>query len=109
MDIARGAGVERIGIISEKMIEDAGGAVGSVRGRAIPSAVRSGVNLGRLSPEEAASEPRAPARGSGGPGRPRRGAPQCPWARALQPRCKGAATRLAASVPWVGRPLRRRR
>ena len=27
MDIARGAGVERIGIISEKMIEDAGGVV----------------------------------------------------------------------------------
>jgi biopolymer transport protein ExbD len=27
MDIARGAGVERIGIISEKMIEEAGGAV----------------------------------------------------------------------------------
>ena len=27
MDIAKGAGVERIGIISEKMIEDAGGAV----------------------------------------------------------------------------------
>ena len=26
MDIARGAGVERIGIISEKMIEQAGGA-----------------------------------------------------------------------------------
>src|SRR5262245_26139957 len=28
MDIARGAGVERIGIISEKMIEEAGGQVG---------------------------------------------------------------------------------
>ena len=28
MDIARGAGVERIGIISEKMIEEAGGVVG---------------------------------------------------------------------------------
>jgi biopolymer transport protein TolR len=28
MDIARGAGVERIGIISEKMIEDAGGSPG---------------------------------------------------------------------------------
>jgi biopolymer transport protein ExbD len=28
MDIAKGAGVERIGIISEKMIEDAGGVVG---------------------------------------------------------------------------------
>jgi len=28
MDIARGAGVERIGIISEKMIEEAGGIVG---------------------------------------------------------------------------------
>jgi biopolymer transport protein ExbD len=28
MDVARGAGVERIGIISEKMIEEAGGAVG---------------------------------------------------------------------------------
>jgi biopolymer transport protein ExbD len=28
MDIARGAGVERIGIISEKMIEDSGGSVG---------------------------------------------------------------------------------
>ena len=28
MDAARGAGVERIGIISEKMIEQAGGAVG---------------------------------------------------------------------------------
>jgi biopolymer transport protein ExbD/biopolymer transport protein TolR len=27
MDVARGAGVERIGIISEKMIEEAGGAV----------------------------------------------------------------------------------
>jgi biopolymer transport protein ExbD len=29
MDIARGAGVERIGIISEKMIEQAGGTVGA--------------------------------------------------------------------------------
>jgi biopolymer transport protein TolR len=29
MDIAKGAGVERIGIISEKMIEDAGGVVGA--------------------------------------------------------------------------------
>jgi biopolymer transport protein TolR len=28
MDVARGAGVERIGIISEKMVEDAGGAGG---------------------------------------------------------------------------------
>jgi biopolymer transport protein TolR len=28
MDLARGAGVERIGIISEKMIEEAGGTVG---------------------------------------------------------------------------------
>jgi biopolymer transport protein ExbD len=28
MDVARGAGVERIGIISEKMIEEAGGVVG---------------------------------------------------------------------------------
>jgi biopolymer transport protein ExbD len=28
MDIAKGAGVERIGIISDKMIEEAGGAVG---------------------------------------------------------------------------------
>jgi biopolymer transport protein TolR len=28
MDIARGAGVERIGIISEKMIQEAGGAMG---------------------------------------------------------------------------------
>lgn len=28
MDIARGAGVERIGIISEKMIEEAGGIIG---------------------------------------------------------------------------------
>jgi biopolymer transport protein TolR len=28
MDIAKGAGVERIGIISDKMIEDAGGVVG---------------------------------------------------------------------------------
>jgi biopolymer transport protein ExbD len=28
MDIARGAGVERIGIISERMIQEAGGAVG---------------------------------------------------------------------------------
>jgi biopolymer transport protein ExbD len=25
MDVARGAGVERVGIISEKMVEDAGG------------------------------------------------------------------------------------
>ena len=30
MDIAKGAGVERIGIISEKMIEEAGGAVGGL-------------------------------------------------------------------------------
>jgi biopolymer transport protein TolR len=29
MDIARGAGVERIGIISEQMVEQAGGAVGA--------------------------------------------------------------------------------
>jgi biopolymer transport protein ExbD len=29
MDVARGAGVERIGIISEKMVEDAGGAPGA--------------------------------------------------------------------------------
>lgn len=29
MDIARGAGVERIGIISEQMVEEAGGAVGA--------------------------------------------------------------------------------
>jgi biopolymer transport protein TolR len=29
MDIARGAGVERIGIISEKMIQEAGGTVGA--------------------------------------------------------------------------------
>jgi biopolymer transport protein TolR len=29
MDVARGAGVERIGIISEKMVEDAGGTVSS--------------------------------------------------------------------------------
>ena len=28
MDVAKGAGVERIGIISEKMIEEAGGVVG---------------------------------------------------------------------------------
>ena len=28
MDLAKGAGVERIGIISEKMIEEAGGTVG---------------------------------------------------------------------------------
>ncbi len=28
MDIAKGAGVERIGIISDKMIEEAGGVVG---------------------------------------------------------------------------------
>ena len=33
MDAARGAGVERIGIISEKMIEDAGGAVGGRPGQ----------------------------------------------------------------------------
>jgi biopolymer transport protein ExbD len=33
MDIARGAGVERIGIISEKMIEDAGGVVGGGAGQ----------------------------------------------------------------------------
>jgi len=32
MDVARGAGVERIGIISEKMIEDAGGLVGDAGG-----------------------------------------------------------------------------
>ena len=36
MDIAKGAGVERIGIISEKMIEDAGGVVG---GEPVPGAV----------------------------------------------------------------------
>jgi biopolymer transport protein ExbD len=30
MDIARGAGVERIGIISEKMIEDSGGVVNEI-------------------------------------------------------------------------------
>jgi len=35
MDIAKGAGVERIGIISEKMIEDAGGVVS---GEAVPGA-----------------------------------------------------------------------
>jgi biopolymer transport protein ExbD len=29
MDVARGAGVERIGIISEKMIREAGGTVGA--------------------------------------------------------------------------------
>ena len=33
MDIAKGAGVERIGIISEKMIEDAGGVVGGAPGQ----------------------------------------------------------------------------
>ena len=39
MDIAKGAGVERIGIISEKMIEDAGGAVeGAPPGAAPPPA-----------------------------------------------------------------------
>jgi biopolymer transport protein ExbD len=32
MDIARGAGVERIGIISQKMIEEAGGLVGDEEG-----------------------------------------------------------------------------
>ena len=38
MDIAKGAGVERIGIISEKMIEDAGGVVeGAPAGAAPPS------------------------------------------------------------------------
>ena len=39
MDIAKGAGVERIGIISEKMIEDAGGVVGGepVPGAAAPA------------------------------------------------------------------------
>ncbi len=36
MDIAKGAGVERIGIISEKMIEEAGGR-GSRRALATPS------------------------------------------------------------------------
>jgi biopolymer transport protein TolR len=36
MDIAKGAGVERIGIISEKMIEDAGGVVGGVPEGAAP-------------------------------------------------------------------------
>jgi biopolymer transport protein ExbD len=38
MDIAKGAGVERIGIISEKMIEDAGGVVDGqpVEGAAAP-------------------------------------------------------------------------
>jgi biopolymer transport protein TolR len=37
MDIAKGAGVERIGIISEKMIEDAGGVVeGAPAGAAAP-------------------------------------------------------------------------
>jgi biopolymer transport protein TolR len=36
MDIAKGAGVERIGIISEKMIEDAGGAVESAPAGAAP-------------------------------------------------------------------------
>lgn len=34
MDIARGAGVERIGIISEKMIEEAGGMIGDEEGEA---------------------------------------------------------------------------
>ena len=40
MDVAKGAGVERIGIISEKMIEDAGGVVGGqpVEGAAAPPA-----------------------------------------------------------------------
>ena len=33
MDVAKGAGVERIGIISEKMIEDAGGVVGGSPGQ----------------------------------------------------------------------------
>ena len=28
MDVAKGAGVERIGIISDKMIEEAGGVIG---------------------------------------------------------------------------------
>jgi biopolymer transport protein ExbD len=39
MDIAKGAGVERIGIISEKMIEDAGGVVDGqpVEGAAAPA------------------------------------------------------------------------
>jgi biopolymer transport protein TolR len=36
MDIAKGAGVERIGIISEKMIEDAGGVVGGAPEGAAP-------------------------------------------------------------------------
>ncbi len=36
MDIAKGAGVERIGIISEKMIEDAGGVVWTPRPKALP-------------------------------------------------------------------------
>ncbi len=40
MDVAKGAGVERIGIISEQMIEDAGGVVGGqpVEGAAVPPA-----------------------------------------------------------------------
>jgi biopolymer transport protein TolR len=32
MDVAKGAGVERIGIVSEKMIEDAGGSAGGAGG-----------------------------------------------------------------------------
>ena len=39
MDIAKGAGVERIGIISEKMVEDAGGTVGApIEGAGAPPA-----------------------------------------------------------------------